>query len=84
METIALTLRQAAIVAFIRDFSKSEGFPPTLQEIAAHFGFVSNAAYKHVTALQRKGFLTRRAGTARSIVLKAPWGAPVVELAKAA
>lgn len=55
-----LTKRQAAILKFIADSINSEGKPPTLRAIGAHFGINSvNAVVCHVRAIESKGLLSR-------------------------
>jgi repressor LexA len=62
--------RQAAVFAFIQRAIREQGLPPTLPEIAAHFGFESvRAAAKHVEKLAAKGVIERLPGTARGIRL---------------
>jgi repressor LexA len=57
----ALTPRQAEVLAFILDFQREHGMPPTRKEIAAYFGWSSiNAAQEHVNALRRKGAITTK------------------------
>lgn len=65
-----LTGKQQAILDFIRNFRSTEGISPSLREIQKHFGFASsNAANKHLAALEKKGALLRRAdGLARHLV----------------
>ena len=65
-----LTLRQQAILDFIRTQVDTQGLPPTLAEIAAAFGFnQTRAAHKHLLALEAKGRLQLIAGKARGIRL---------------
>ena len=65
-----LTKKQKHILDFIARKLKEVGFPTTMQELADEFGFKSkNAAYKHLEALERKGFIRRAAGGARGITL---------------
>jgi repressor LexA len=67
-----LTDRQAAILAFIHAHAEREGVPPTLQEIAAAFGFRQPcAAHKHVRRLELAGYLSVRPNAARGIRLSA-------------
>jgi repressor LexA len=55
-----LTQKQRAVLDFITAVVEAGGAPPSLREIAAHFGFRSKtAAVDHVRALRRKGFLNR-------------------------
>jgi repressor LexA len=63
-----LTRRQREVLNFVQLRSVDQGAPPTLLEIAEHFGFKSlNAAREHVRLIERKGFLQRRAHQARGI-----------------
>lgn len=78
-----LTERQKEILAFITRQVEKEGFPPTLQEIARRFRFASvNAVRDHLGALERKGYIRRKAGASRSLTLEAaarpPSGRPLV------
>lgn len=55
-----LTARQAEVLAFIRGFAATHGYPPTIREAADAFGIRShNAIVGHIEALRRKGRLTR-------------------------
>ena len=74
-----LTSRQTQILEFIRDATESNGYPPTLAEIAGHFGFRShNAAVDHLKALARKGALELTEGASRGIRLTAEPGLPLI------
>jgi repressor LexA len=65
-----LTKRQKEILDFIREFVRLQGYSPSMEEIAAHFHFASlNAVFKHLEALESRGFLHRDANRARSIEL---------------
>ena len=78
---LAMTEKQAQILAFIVDFTGVNGYPPTNRDIQKCFGFRSaNAARDHLSALVRKGAIAIDAATARGIrVLHRP----AVALAKA-
>lgn len=72
----ALTARQREVLDFIRHFMVQVGYPPTVREIGAHFGFVPRSVFDHLKALERKGYLRRTASKSRSLqILEAP-GAP--------
>ena len=63
-----LTRRQREVLNFIQLRSLDGEAPPTLLEIAEHFGFKSpNAAREHVRLIEQKGFLHRRRNEARGI-----------------
>jgi repressor LexA len=65
-----LTDRQREVFEFIRDCFREHSCPPTVREIARHFNFNSpKAATDHLNALERKGYIHRRAHTARNIEL---------------
>jgi repressor LexA len=57
---MALTRRQAEILAYIREYTAMHGYAPTLQEIGQHFSLSSVATvHKHVSHLVAKGQLRR-------------------------
>lgn len=72
-----LTARQREILDFIRQFVLKAGYPPTVREIGAHFGFVPRSVFDHLKALERKGYLHRETGKSRSLqILDSPPAAP--------
>ncbi len=77
-----LTDRQREVFEFIRDVMRDEHRPPTVREIADHFGFRSpKAATDHLDALERKGYIQRRNRKARNIEVReelSPLGIPLV------
>ena len=70
-----LTARQREILEFIRHFMTQAGYPPTVREIGAHFGFVPRSVFDHLKALERKGYLRREASKSRSLQILDPAGA---------
>jgi repressor LexA len=62
-----LTSRQREVLDFIRHFMTQAGYPPTVREIGAHFGFVPRSVFDHLKALERKGYLRRTALKSRSL-----------------
>ena len=65
-----LTKRQKEVLDFLAEFIRREGYSPSMEEVANHFGFASlNAVYKHLEALEARGYLKRDANRARSIEL---------------
>jgi repressor LexA len=65
-----LTRRQKEILDFVTEFIAREGYSPSMEEIAEHFQFASlNAVFKHLEAIEARGYLHRDANRARSIEL---------------
>jgi repressor LexA len=78
--TKGLTDRQTQVLQFIQDFQAEHGYPPTVREVAANFGFRSpRAAHDHMKALQRKGFISSAPGLPRTLaVLGAKRNIPIL------
>jgi repressor LexA len=65
-----LTARQQQVLAFIKEYAASNGYPPTRVDIARELGFRSpNAAEDHLKALARKGAIEMIPGASRGIRL---------------
>jgi repressor LexA len=76
-----ITPRQKAVLEFISDYIGQSGYPPTFQEIADAFGFVSkHGVVRHLEALERKGYITRSDTLARSIRIVHPRYKPAAEV----
>ena len=74
-----LTARQAEILQVIRDYMAENGMPPSRPELAKLLGIAStNAVFKHLDALARKGALELVPNAARGIRLTQPQGLPLV------
>jgi len=67
-----LTTRQREVLEFVRHFMAKAGYPPTVREIGAHFGFVPRSIFDHLKALERKGYLRRTASKSRSLQILEP------------
>lgn len=70
-----LTKRQEEVLGFLKEYHRGAGFPPSLREICARFGIKGpqNAA-KHLDALERKGFIRRKAASSRGVeFLEGSW-----------
>lgn len=72
-----LTARQREVLEFVRQFMAKAGYPPTVREIGAHFGFVPRSIFDHLKALERKGYLRRDGSKSRSLQILEP-GSPVI------
>ena len=59
----SLTSRQRAVLAHFNEAVRVRGAPPTIREVAKHFGFTTpRGAEGHLRALAAKGFLEHRPG----------------------
>ncbi|MBI2467522.1 MAG: repressor LexA [Candidatus Rokubacteria bacterium] len=61
-----LTDRQQEVLGFIRQFTQRHGVPPTVREIGGRFRVTPRAAFDHLRALERKGYLRRRVTSGRT------------------
>lgn len=69
----ALTKTQAKVLAFVEQASAQDGRPPTMREVADHFGWSSTStAQQHLAALERKGRLSRTPNSPRSLRVSKP------------
>lgn len=77
-----LTDRQKEVLEFITNFLSEHSYPPTVADIASHFGFASpNAAASHLNALRKKGYIHTEPRASRGIeVLRSASGAPVTSV----
>ena len=65
---MAITRRQKEVLDFLTNFTQSNGYSPSYEEIANGLGLNSLATvHKHVTNLQSKGMLQRAHNRSRSI-----------------
>ena len=64
-----LTPRQREILDFVKGFTLESGYPPSVREIGRHFHIYPRAAFDHLKALERKGYLRRKQTTSRGIEL---------------
>ena len=70
-----LTGRQRLVLEHLRDFKLEHGCSPTLRELKASLGISStNGVNDHLKALERKGYVVRTFGLARSVRLRASDG----------
>lgn len=68
-----LTARQQQVLDIITSYINRNGTPPSLREIAGELGVNGTLGImKHLKALEKKGFLSRREGSSRGIVLPSP------------
>ncbi len=62
-----LTARQREIFDFIQAFIKERGYPPSVREIGGHFSIYPRAAFDHLKALEKKGYLKRESSMSRGL-----------------
>jgi repressor LexA len=77
-----LTKRQREILDYIDGFIADQGYAPSFEEIAEHFGYSSLATvHEHLSNLERKGYIRKAYNESRSIELVEPGhGAATLEL----
>jgi len=67
---IPLTDKQKQVLKFIYQSIRSSNLPPTIREIAAHFGFSSTGTVRdYLKALAKKGYIKVSANKSRAIEL---------------
>jgi repressor LexA len=68
-----LTTKQKKVLHFLKTYLQVKGFPPTLREIASHFGLRGpKAPQKTLQILERKGYIRRIPGGSRAIEMLIP------------
>ncbi len=68
MDTKRLTPKQKKLLDYIKDFLGREGYAPSQQEIADHFGFSSlGTVQNYLVRLERQGFLKRSWNAKRAL-----------------
>ncbi|HWY40706.1 MAG TPA: transcriptional repressor LexA [Chthoniobacterales bacterium] len=64
-----LTDRQRSVLQFIQREQREKGVTPSTREIQSHFRFASQTSVmQYIAALEKKGFLQRQAGKARTLI----------------
>lgn len=62
-----LTYRQERILAFLTEYTRNHGYPPTVREIGEHFDVLWAAARMHLQALKNKGYIKINPSKSRGI-----------------
>lgn len=62
-----LTDRQREVLNYIAQFTEDNVYPPTVREIGEHFGVSLRAVQDHLSALQKKGYISLTQKKSRSI-----------------
>ena len=66
-----LTDKQQAILDFVDNYQKDNGFPPSVREIGRNFSISVATVQDHISALERKGQLQKRRYKSRSLSVPA-------------
>jgi len=64
-----VTERQKEVLEFIESYFRERPYPPTIREIAEHFGISVKGAYDHLKALEKKGCVRAGGNRSRTIEL---------------
>jgi repressor LexA len=65
-----LTKRQKEILDFLEEFVAENGYSPSFEEIARHFGYTSLATvHEHLENLRQKGYIRKSYNASRSVEL---------------
>ena len=65
-----LTKRQKEILDFLEAFMRENGYAPSFEEIARHFGYTSLATvHEHLENLKQKGYIRKSYNASRSLEL---------------
>jgi repressor LexA len=68
MAATKLTRRQSDILTFVRRYTDSHGYPPSVREIGSAMGLTSSSTvHSHLAALERKGYLRRDPSKPRAL-----------------
>ncbi|HUL30983.1 MAG TPA: transcriptional repressor LexA [Thermodesulfobacteriota bacterium] len=68
-----LSPTQERVLGFLKNYTSEKGFPPTLREIASHFGLRGpKAPQKTLILLERKGYIRKTPGGSRAIEILSP------------
>ena len=62
-----ITDRQKKVLTFISEFTEENSYPPTIRDISDHISITLRAVQDHISALQKKGYLSQSQKRARSI-----------------
>ena len=67
MEQLKLTEIQRDTLVFIRSYTKGNGYPPTLREMANEFEVTWTAISHRLLLLEKKGYIARMPYLARAV-----------------
>jgi repressor LexA len=64
-----ITDKQKQVLEFIQEYGESNGYSPSIRDVAGRFECSVKGAYDHVVALEKKGLIERSKNRSRSIQL---------------
>jgi len=67
-----LTETQQKVFNFLKDFLRNHSYPPTLREVASHFGLKGPRGPQKTLQLERKGYVHKTPGGSRAIEILKP------------
>ena len=67
MKDTSLTAKQRATLQYIQDYINHFEYPPTLREIAGHFGVSWKAISDRLLMMEKKGYIQRSPYRARAV-----------------
>jgi hypothetical protein len=67
---LRFTVLQGRYLGFVHYYTLIHGRPPAEADMQAHFGVTAPSVHRMVLALERRGLISRKPGTARSIRLR--------------
>ncbi|MHB8766445.1 MAG: LexA family protein [Deferrisomatales bacterium] len=66
------TPKQAQYLAFLDRYTRQKGYPPAEGDVQAYFGVSAPSVHQMIVTLERKGFVSRVPGQARSVRVLVP------------
>jgi repressor LexA len=64
-----ITEKQRMVLEFIQEYGDSNGYAPSIRDVAGRFECSVKGAYDHVVALEKKGLIERSKNRSRSILV---------------
>ncbi|MDQ3024517.1 MAG: transcriptional repressor LexA [bacterium] len=64
-----ITDKQRLVLEFIQEYGDSNGYSPSIRDVAGRFECSVKGAYDHVVALEKKGLIERSKNRSRSILV---------------
>jgi len=64
-----ITDKQRMVLEFIQEYGDSNGYAPSIRDVAGRFECSVKGAYDHVVALEKKGLIERSKNRSRSILV---------------